>query len=330
MSSPSDRKLFLNLSNRIEILAAELGRVLKAEVSDPMKPQQVMVHSAVTARWLAMELAEHNGISMGVEYTFPRIVIDEMLEKVVPEVTASPHFTSESMTWWIFQHVPDYLTKPEFAEVSEYLKSGDDVRRYQLAGKAAWLLHQYQLYRPDMLRDWESANTGDHWQQTLWREMRRQYKGEHSFIDQLQMVHQLSEEAIRDAGLPERLSIFGLNTLTPAYLKILWKISTTTQIDLYLLAPTDQYWGDLTTRKKSTRFLNEEDLSQGNPLLGSWGTLSRDLINQLVDLDFQQRFEYFETPSSATMISCIQRDLQNLEDRTGTEIREKVPDGDVS
>ncbi len=410
-----DRRLFLHLSNRIEVLATHLARKLSARSGDPLSIQTVMVHSRGTARWLSMQIAAHNGISMGVRYPFPRAVVDELMASLLEGRTASRRFSPDPMSWWIFDRLPGLLDRPEFETIRRYLDGGDAVRRFHLAQRTAALFDQYQCYRPQMLASWQQAdgsdaavsqqfpdsgesdaaasqqipNSGESdaaasqqfpdsggrdaavsqqvpdsgesdaaasqripnsggsyqqqagsndanrgeqdggdavargqdigddaargkratgnanggpqapggdasaWQAQLWRELKRDCGERDSFVDLLESAARVKDSALSSLDLPECLHVFGINTLPPAFLQILWKVAAVTEVNFYLTAPTDQYWGDLVSRKKLPRDEND-DSAPGNPLLATMGRLSRDLLEQLVELGFQQAFEHFE------------------------------------
>ena len=330
MSVLADRKLFLHLSNRMELLAAQLAEELRQEQGDPLVGQTVVVSSIGTARWVSMQVASANGISMGLRFPFPRAVIDELLDRILPGKTLSRRFSRDSMGWWIFETLPQFLDHPCFSAVRSYLADGDPSKRYQLARRVAALLDQYQVYRPEMIRSWEASDHSQDWQQQLWLELRRSAPGELAFTDLLQAASTLEDAQLAHAGLPSRLHVFGLNTIPPSFLDLLWKIGSVTQVDFYLLSPTDQYWGDLVSKKKAARMGTPDSSLDGNPLVASMGRLSRDLLNQLLDLDFQQASERFEVPTGGTLLAELQRDFHALTDRTRLEEKWTVPDQDDS
>ena len=49
-------------SNKLEILAEELGNTLKIPLSSPFDEEVIIVQSKGMERWLSMELAEKHGI----------------------------------------------------------------------------------------------------------------------------------------------------------------------------------------------------------------------------------------------------------------------------
>lgn len=317
MGKSRDSQLYLHLSNRFESLAEALAAELAADAGDPLCPQTVVVSSAETARWLSMQLACHNGLAMGLRYPFPRGLIDELMTGLLgAEKRCSPRFSRDAMTWWLHDALPAHLARSEFAPIHAYLHGEHALRRFELARRIASLFDQYQIYRPELLLGWDKGDEPTDWQAELWRALRRDFPGEASFVDLHAEIAALNDEDIRRDHLPSRLRVFGLNTIPPAFLDILWKVSIAIPIDFYVLSPTDQYWSDLPTLKQRLRKGEETVPADGNPLALSLGRLGRELIEQLITRDFQQAGEYFDLPVGTTLLGHLQTDLLALRDGT--------------
>jgi len=308
-------QLQLHLSNRLESLAAALAKALAAETGDPLRPRTVVVASAGTARWLSMQLARHSGLAMGIRYPFPRNLIDELVGGLLgANRQCSPQFTRDAMAWWLHDHLPALLARAEFAPIRGGLAAGDEVRRFALARRLGGLFDQYQVYRPEMLRGWGGGDEPGDWQAELWRALRGDFPGEASFADLHAEVAALPETAVDPERLPSRLSVFGLNTLPPAFIDILWKASLFLPVDAYVLSPTDQYWSDMQTPKQRLRSAAADGPAEGNPLALSIGRLGREFIEQLLERDFDKAGEYFDHPLGSTLLGGLQADLLSLHD----------------
>ena len=72
--------------------------------------------------------------------------------------------------------IPAFLEQPEFDAVRNYLGTAlDDRKLFQFAGGIANIFDQYLVFRPDMIREWETgADPG--WQAKLWREVRVSFR----------------------------------------------------------------------------------------------------------------------------------------------------------
>jgi len=331
--TPHDRPLFLHLSNRLEWLAEQLADDLAEDAAAPMTQQCIVVANHESSRWLSLQVARRRGLSMGLRFPFPRGMVDELTTALLgTEQRCSPCFGRSAMTWWLYDRLPHFLDDPHFAPVRHYLRDGAHIRRFELATRIAGLFDQYQIYRPDQLRGWESARSigersndglatdtlpGEIWQALLWRALRAEFPDAISFVDLHAKMAALDEPQIAAAPLPERLRIFGVNSLPPAFLDIFWKVAVRTRIDVYALSPTAEYWSDLRTQKEQLRAGGTFDGDQHMPLAASLGRLGRDLLEQLFAKDFQQLSERFDVGHERTALGRLQADLCSLENHSG-------------
>lgn len=331
MTTSRDSQLFLHFSNRFEKLATALAADLTEDRADPLLPRPVVVSSAETARWLSMQIAQHAGLAMGLRFPFPRGVIDELMTALLGgSRRCSPRFGRDAIAWWAYDVLPTFLEKTGFEPVRAYLRDGSAMRRFELARRVASLFDQYQVYRPELLRSWDRDEDAEDWQAILWRSLRTTLKGEDSFVDLHAAVAALDDAAIFRATLPSRLRVFGLNTIPPAFLDILWKASLVTRIDFYVLSPTDQYWSDLPTLKQRLRSGAPADVINGNRLALSLGRLGREMIEQLLEKDFQPVGEFFETPSTTSLLSLLQNDLLEMRDGVAGATKPVIDAADAS
>jgi len=331
MTPPRHPNFFLHLSNRLEELAGQLADNLCISVNDPMSLRTVVVPSAGTSRWLSMQLADRQGLAMGIRYPFLRRTIDELTSGMLGgQRRYSPLFSREPMAWWFFDHFPDFVPLETFAPVRNYLRDGAPLRRFELARRIADLFDQYQVYRPQMLRRWEISEHEGGWQGVLWRALRRDLPGQESFVDLYHALIDHDDSSIDADLLPDSLAIFGLNTIPPTFLDVLRKASGYIRIDVYLLTPTDEYWSDLLSEKQQLKANAETDGLCGNPLGNSLGKLGRDVLDQLLNRDAQQQSEKFSFSLPHTLLGRVQDDLRVLRDRTSTEVKEAISNEDAS
>lgn len=155
-------------------------------------------------------------------------------------------------------------------------------------------------------------------------------------------------------GLPERVSLFGLSALAPAYLDVLRALAGTVNVELFLLCPSDRAWLDLRSRARQDPAAagNVTERTTENPILLSLGRLGRDFqqVLELADHDAGSHDAYvdsalFHDPLDQahaqsrppTMLEVLQSDLlhnrrrraQGADTGTGTaEPRLAQPDDD--
>ena len=63
----------------------------------------------------------------------------------------------------------------------------------------------------------------------------------------------LKDSSTRIEGLPERISIFGISALPRFHMQILSGLARLTQVNLFLMNPCRQYWGDILSEWEMTK-----------------------------------------------------------------------------
>jgi exodeoxyribonuclease V gamma subunit len=158
----------------------------------------------------------------------------------------------------------------------------------------------------------------------LWRELCRGQESRHRAALGKAFLDILQEPAAGSNDLPERVSVFGISALPVFYLRILEAVSDFTEVNLFLMNPCKEYWGDILSdrgikavmEREAGYGLSEEELylERGNGLLASMGTLGRDFFYLVNELSYEE-IPRFEEPGQDTLLSCIQSDILNLENR---------------
>ena len=186
--------LRLHLSNRLEALASELVRLVRADPGDPVAPERIVVSHPTIGRWLSLELARGLGIAANLRFEQPAEFAWSIMRGVVPRLSREQPYRPERLRWRIHDLLPgpaeereeaDTLGRPTHGSpgaaarsgdearawagaVRGYLGDGDPRKRFDLADRLARVYDQCLLYRPDWIRGWESGAT-PHWQARLWQ-----------------------------------------------------------------------------------------------------------------------------------------------------------------
>jgi len=135
------------------------------------------------------------------------------------------------------------------------------MRRMQLASRIAAVFDRYVLYRPDLIRAWELGRDGDAaWQPVLWRECVRGAPGAHLAARVDALVDVLSRRGAPSSGFPSRLSIFGVTTLAPLYLRAFAALAGRLDVHLFLLAPSREFMSGTVARKRTDRISSSGQL----------------------------------------------------------------------
>ena len=120
--------------------------------------------------------------------------------------------------------------------------------------------------------------------------------------------------------LPERLSLFALSGLSPAFLELVSSCRPSTpRCTSTILISAEGYWAEIVSDRERARLLatHGEDadayLDQGNRLLASMGRLGRETLVQLIGLEANES-ETYQVPGRSTLLGVIQSDIVELLD----------------
>ena len=170
-------------SNQLELLAEQLAHIVRTPQSSALIPETIIVQSRGMERWLCMALAQHNGISANCHFPFPNAFLEDILKKLRPDLPDLSPFDPEIMTFRLMKIIPHCTGLKGFENLKAYLaEDRNHLKLYQLAGRIADLFDQYQVFRPQLLFQWEKSleekRTPDVWQARLWRELARDHEGQ--------------------------------------------------------------------------------------------------------------------------------------------------------
>ncbi len=325
-------------SNRLENLAEKLADVLSQPLTSPLRPEIIVVQSKGMERWLSLQLAEKLGICVNVRFPFPNTFLTEVGQSIgVVTTNGEPDlFAPENLLWRIMRILPQCLDEPEFAAPKRYLENGaSDLKRIQLSARIADLFDQYLVFRPEMIAVWENGANGnskdERWQAELWRKLAAECDQPHRAEIGSQIIATLQRSSPGQHNLPQRVSVFGISTLPPFYLSVLDALAAHVEVNLFLMNPCKEYWGEIRSRREIARSqrrsaskqrnnpqlalnFEAEYLEEGNRLLASMGEQGRDFFDLILEnFDAEIIDEFFE-PSTDCCLTAIQRDILNLEE----------------
>lgn len=314
--------------NRAEQLRDVLCAWLRHYPLAPLEDEVILVHSNGIAQWLRLALAEEDaggGIAAALDFSLPSRFLWSMYRAVlgrsaVPE--QSP-LDKPRLVWRLMRLLPDVLDQSAYAVLRQFLARDDDLRkRFQLAGRLADLLDQYQVYRADWLAAWmrhedvwidgrgraQALPDDQLWQPALWRALIADVGVDaaalppgRAFVHDAFMAR-LSSRApgTRPAGVPRRVLVFGVSAMPRQALEALAALARWSQILVCVHNPCAHYWADIVPDKDLLRAqhhrqsrrpgvpegLSDEQMHQhAHPLLASWGKQGRDFIGLLDDID---------------------------------------------
>ena len=327
----------LYISNRLEILAERLAETLASASSDPMERETVVVQSRGMQRWISMQIAARNGICANIRFPFPKAVLSEILSAFHPEDSFNEALEPDMLTWRIL-HILQFLDdRSVFAPIRNYLKGDEQgVRRFQISSQLAHLYDQYLVFRPEKILQWEKGAAvpdSESCQAELWRRIRNRDGCVPSHLPARReaFVARIQDSPPVPAGLPKRISLFGISYLPRQYLDIFCVASKLLQINIFALNPCREYWLDIRNGRQIQKIKkrmkerggevlagapNESSYWEtGNRLLASFGEMGRDFFNALIEYD-AEIYEDFTDPDAEGILGEIQRDIFSLRNQT--------------
>ncbi len=320
--------LHIHFGNRIERLVDALADVI-GESADlgALTPESIVVGHPGMEEWLKRALAERCGIAANLAFQQPGSFVWRMLRARDPDLPIHSPLERGPLIWRLYAALTD-LSAIQAPVIAQYLNAGDERTPFELAEILATLFEQYQIYRPQWIRDWEAERTvadDSGWQAMLWR---RVAEGATPNPAQLYTDFVANIGALAPANdLPARVSIFGVSALAPAYLELFSALAQTRDVFLFVPNPSRAYWGDIEPESRLARWQlvrpdRAEFATSGHPLLSALGTQTRDFIELLHDLSGDWiSHEHFEQPIPGSLLTRLQSDILDLADPDTEAVR---------
>lgn len=284
--------------NGLAALAGRLADDLAAEpLADALDLDVVVVPHPGMGRWLQQFLAQRWGIATALDIVQPNQFAWRAVRMLRAELPDTSAYDREPLLWRIHALLPMLAREPAFATIADYLSDDDPRKAYELADRLASVFEQYLLYRPGWLARWQrgepmgAKHPHEAWQAELWRRLRADIDEPHRAELIRELARRLHEGKVDASALPPRVNVLGVSSLPPVYLELFAALSAHTELRLYHLNPSAEYWGDITIARERPRLIAklkregvaepESYLDEGHPLLASWGRLGRDFVQLL-------------------------------------------------
>lgn len=334
--------LHVHSSNRVEVLAEHLAELLRTPLADPFQEDVVLVHSQGLERWLSLQLAEALGVCAHVDFPFPVTFLTKVMVANTPswDPERAALLEPETLVWALMEVLPMVAAQSGAEPLAAFLnpeRTQSDVRLYQLSHRLAQLFDRYQIYRPQLLRRWQSGRVleGERWQALVWQALIRRFGQGHRSALKDAFLQRLRNEGPQSTltELPSRISLFGISSLAPFFVEILQALAPHTEVHFFFLNPCQEYWGDILSRKQRAKLSRRrgktpdpwDQLELGlsaepdfeNELLAYFGKMGRDFFDLLVDLDHVEQHEDFRLPTGKSALAGVQHDILALQEGQG-------------
>jgi exodeoxyribonuclease V gamma subunit len=339
----------LYVSNSLSRLARQLSSDLAAGNAGVFVPQQLVTQTEGMNNWLTIKIAEQTGIAANCTFNKPNDIVSQIYYWLGGK--NKPLLAVDFVKWNIYHLLNDTAFIRQYPFIAGYY-AGNDVKQIALASRVADLFDQYQMYRPDMITEWNKTDISDSqidFQQYLWA--RIQLLTEDKMQDKTGMIQQIidalqykDKQQILQSKMPQ-LQFFGIAVITPFYLELFNELSKHIAIRFYLINPAPTcYWLEDKSEKEIARIVQKaknkpgaaEFSTVGNSLLNSWGTIIRESFSLLFEDENyinQYNDDLAEEPSTPdTLLKKIQQDIYlNAPDdsRNGIETAD-LKDGSIT
>ncbi|GGQ15683.1 exodeoxyribonuclease V subunit gamma [Shewanella litoralis] len=242
-------------------------------------------------------------------------------------------------------------SSPEGAsKTSHTLQTNDTaheaIKLFQLCGRIADIFDQYLVYRPEWILAWEQnlplsqinsqleLDDNQRWQPILWRALadynRHQLQASHYHRANLHadLLAALINPDTDLSMLPERLYVFGISSMPPQTLEVLYHLASRIDVIMLSLSPCQHYWGDIIEPKARARmalqYANKKQLDQGwedklevgNPLLANNGQMGRELLDLMLSLPPEHTdfgYDCYVEPTPDNLLHGVQYDILQME-----------------
>jgi exodeoxyribonuclease V gamma subunit len=250
------------ISGSLEDLSRKLAESISVNTLDILAREVIITQTPGMKAWLKRELARINGSFINFSFLNQESLFNALNELLTGEKSEN---RSDINKYRLYDLLDDEEFKTSFTLVADYYKE-NELRRFQLAGMIADLFDQYQIYRSDIVSNWEigklsTRNKAEEWQKWLWLKLdiptREQMKAA-----LLEKIVPENREIIRTAF--PRISFFGISIYTKYHIEVFRRLAEYTLVDFYLALP-------------------DADGEFDNPLLQSWGTKVKELKNLFPD-----------------------------------------------
>lgn len=318
--------LRLQTSNSLAQLAQSLCSDLELQDIGVFQPNYLVTQTEGMNNWLKFYISAELGIAANNRFLKPNDLIQKVFQ-ILGGRNTHP-LSPESQCWLLYKLLAEDEFIVKFESVSSYYTIEDpdkDLKRMALAEKVADLFDQYQIYRPEMIRKWNSpsvASTSEDWQEYLWIRA-KQISGD-SLPDKTTLVNFIIQElknpaqqAVLKRQIPA-VYIFGLSVTTAFHIQLLHEIGSHIDLTFYLQNPVSgQYWFEDKSEKtvafmKKNGYLEKDETSTGNALLTSWGKVIQNTFWLLFQYEnFLNAYDEitFIEPEGGRLLHAIQRDI---------------------
>src|SRR5690606_17927670 len=118
------------------------------------QPHFIVTQTMGMNNWLKIQIADHLGITANCQFLKPNDIINQVY--FLLDGPRENMLSADSLQWLLFGLLNDTGFKIRYPLIAQYYEGQEDIKRMALAEKLADLFDQYQIYRSEMIREWNS------------------------------------------------------------------------------------------------------------------------------------------------------------------------------
>ena len=321
--------LELKYASDATVLVDDLVKALSDSKGSAHVAVPVLMPSLPLVDRTKTELANRQGISMGVEFLLPRSFIDRMAQ-LVGLNDLHPSWQPSGLIWKLVPLLSAMVKEDQHLHLQA---ACFDIRaQLSLVRDIADRFDQYLYFRPEMIDAWEqnssweglpgSVREDEAWQRKLWQRLSLGMR------DHANPASRLQETVKRiysgDGVLPNSLEVLATGPLPPTLLPLLRAVATRTRVRLRALLPSTEYLSDIRSARSQMRAKQTVDFAwEGNPLLSHLGKQAVDSFRTFEKELVTEGQEYTvisPTEASPTaLLGCLQSDIRAARQPQETE-----------
>ncbi len=293
--------LYVFTASQLTPLLTHFSDLLRHASLPPRDTETVVVQSQGMRRWVTLQLADALGGVGSLALPFPSAFVRDIEQRLSTghstRIDADP-FTRELLTWRLDELLRTLPTADtDYQPLQTYLLGADARARFGLATQIAARFDDYQLFRADLLHEWEAGHaTPDsshaRWQARLWRALCAEAGDAPGHLAARLRRTIAAVRAGNTRGLPARITVFGVSALPPVFIELLGALSQHLPVRVY------------------TASLQPE---VPHPLATSLGLQSREFLSLLKEQGAQWQSLEPASEVHTSLLSTLQHELASGE-----------------
>lgn len=304
--------LSIYYANKTEVLAQKLSALIALDPLSVFHQETIVVESSAMKDWLNVFFSQQLGIAADIDFPFAAKVLWGLYRQVMPDLPEQSCFDRNILTLRIFALLQQGTLPQGLADYVARLTT--EKSRLSLAAELAGLYDQYQIYRPQWLKNWQEGKYQfDHslqFQAQLWQQLFLQIDKNDPprsdiFFSALEKIAKLEPSEI---GY-DRLHFFLPSNIPASYLAVLECLAQSIPVNVFIINPSYDFWLQCSQHKHIEAFDIDAD---ENALLLLLGKQQQLFLQQLQGLEKAEVIETFIDDPRDNLLNHLQSSITHF------------------